>query len=90
MINAIEPLTVPLCRLDHRGVHRTGDERAWWTAAGINPTKIAQNLWRQTRGTQGVRRVERSAKSLQREIASPPAQAVSPIDVDASTEAIPR
>ena len=49
-----DEFTVPLCRVHHRAVHHTGDERKWWTAAGIDPTKVAQNLWRRTRGTQTV------------------------------------
>ena len=39
----------PACRSHHRAVHRAGDEQAWWTAAGIDPVKIARQLWRQTR-----------------------------------------
>jgi hypothetical protein len=30
-------------------VHRPGDEQAWWKAAGIDPVKVARQLWRQTR-----------------------------------------
>src|SRR5262249_4533087 len=26
-----------------------GDEQAWWKAAGIDPVKVARQLWRQTR-----------------------------------------
>jgi hypothetical protein len=33
-------------------VHRVGDERAWWKAAGIEPAPFAQRLWQQTRGTE--------------------------------------
>jgi hypothetical protein len=43
--------TVPLCRGHHREVHRSGDEAAWWTKAGIEPLKVARKLWRQTRRT---------------------------------------
>jgi hypothetical protein len=75
-----DEFAVPLCRVHHRALHRTGDERAWWTAASIDPTKTARNLWRQTRGTQKDQRAERPAKSVQPEIASPSAQT---IDVDA-------
>lgn len=49
-----DEFTVPLCRAHHREVHHTGDEKAWWTAAGIDPSKIAQNLWRRTRGTEST------------------------------------
>jgi hypothetical protein len=40
---------VPLCRIHHRLVHRVGDEAAWWKDAGIDPVKVALQLWRQTR-----------------------------------------
>jgi hypothetical protein len=46
---ASDEFTVPLCRSHHRAVHRVGDEQAWWTAAGIDPVKVARQLWRQTR-----------------------------------------
>jgi hypothetical protein len=46
---ASDEFTVPLCRAHHRAVHRVGDEQAWWKAAGIDPVKIARQLWRQTR-----------------------------------------
>jgi hypothetical protein len=46
---ASDEFTVPLCRTHHRAVHRAGDEQAWWTAAGLDPVKVARQLWRQTR-----------------------------------------
>jgi hypothetical protein len=39
---------VPLCRGHHREVHHSGDEAAWWTKAGINPTATARALWLET------------------------------------------
>jgi hypothetical protein len=50
---ASDEFAVPLCRVHHRGVHRAGDERAWWQAAGIDPTKVARKLWKQTRVEEG-------------------------------------
>jgi ERF superfamily len=44
-----DEFAVPLCRSHHRAVHRAGDEQAWWKAAGIDPVKIARQLWRRTR-----------------------------------------
>jgi hypothetical protein len=44
-----DEFTVPLCRGHHREVHRSGDESAWWRHIGIDPTKMALKLWRQTR-----------------------------------------
>jgi hypothetical protein len=46
---ASDEFTVPLCRSHHRAVHRAGDEQSWWRAAGIDPVKVARQLWRQTR-----------------------------------------
>jgi hypothetical protein len=59
---------VPLCRGHHRAVHRSGNERAWWKQAGIDPVKIARKLWKDTRGT-GARR---SGRSRQHEIVRGP------------------
>jgi hypothetical protein len=44
-----DEFAVPLCRSHHRAVHRAGDEQAWWKAAGIDPVKVARQLWRHTR-----------------------------------------
>ena len=44
-----DEFAVPLCRSHHRAVHRAGDEQAWWTAAGIDPVKVARQLWGRTR-----------------------------------------
>jgi hypothetical protein len=46
---ASDEFAVPLCRSHHRAVHRVGDEQAWWKAAGIDPVKVAHQLWRLTR-----------------------------------------
>jgi hypothetical protein len=45
---ASDEFTVPLCRGHHREVHRCGDEAAWWTAAGIDPSAAARSLWLKT------------------------------------------
>jgi DNA recombination protein Rad52 len=37
--------TVPLCVGHHDAVHRTGDERAWWSARQIDPLAVALQLW---------------------------------------------
>jgi hypothetical protein len=44
-----DEFTVPLCRVHHRDLHRRSDEKAWWEAAKIEPMKIAERLWRETR-----------------------------------------
>jgi hypothetical protein len=43
-----DEFTVPLCRGHHRGVHRCGDEAAWWKSAGVDPIVAARALWLQT------------------------------------------
>jgi hypothetical protein len=48
-----DEFTVPLCRVHHREVHRAGDERAWWKAAGIDPLKVARKFWKTTRIEEG-------------------------------------
>jgi len=45
---ASDEFTVPLCRVHHREVHRSGDEAAWWGKAGIDPTAAARTLWLET------------------------------------------
>jgi hypothetical protein len=44
-----DEFTVPLCSLHHRELHRHGDERAWWTARGIDALKVADEVWRARR-----------------------------------------
>src|SRR6202048_2145962 len=46
---ASDEFAVPLCRSHHRAVHRAGNERAGWKAAGIDPPKMARKLWNLTR-----------------------------------------
>ena len=43
-----DEFTVPLCRGHHRELHRCGDEAAWWTDRGIDPTLPARKLWLDT------------------------------------------
>jgi hypothetical protein len=43
-----DEFTVPLCRGHHREVHHAGDEAAWWTKSGIDPTAAARALWLET------------------------------------------
>jgi hypothetical protein len=69
---ASDEFAVPLCRSHHRAVHRAGDEQAWWKAAGIDPVKIARQLWRQTRLTdpQEHHQADLAARPQTRSIAS--------------------
>jgi hypothetical protein len=50
---ASDEFAVPLCRVHHRAVHRAGDEGAWWQPAGVDPIKIARQLWDDTRANEG-------------------------------------
>jgi len=43
-----DEFTVPLCRVHHRELHRTGDEAAWWDANKIDPIPLALKLWQRT------------------------------------------
>jgi hypothetical protein len=40
--------SVPICRLHHRELHRSGNERAWWQGQGIDPLSTAAALWAKT------------------------------------------
>jgi hypothetical protein len=40
---------VPVCRLHHRELHRSGDEAAWWRRLNIDPLPVALKLWQHTR-----------------------------------------
>jgi hypothetical protein len=46
---ASDEFAVPLCRIHHRAVHRSREERGWWEANGIDPIKVARKLWKDTR-----------------------------------------
>jgi hypothetical protein len=47
---ASDEFIVPVCRVHHRELHRSGDEAAWWRRLNIDPLPIALRLWQQTRG----------------------------------------
>jgi hypothetical protein len=40
---------VPVCRLHHRELHRSGNEAGWWQRLNIDPIPVALRLWQQTR-----------------------------------------
>jgi len=44
-----DEFTVPICRIHHRELHRSGDEAAWWRSLNIDPLPVALKLWQQTR-----------------------------------------
>jgi ERF superfamily len=73
---ASDEFAVPLCRSHHRAVHRSGDERAWWQAAGIDPLKVARKLWKHTRVNEGRIRPDPRAEGAE------PDQALKASDMD--------
>jgi hypothetical protein len=40
---------VPVCRVHHRELHRSGNEVTWWRRLNIDPLPVALRLWQQTR-----------------------------------------
>ena len=42
-------VSVPVCRVHHRELHRSGDEAAWWRKLNIDPLPVALRLWQHTR-----------------------------------------
>jgi len=44
-----DEFTVPVCRVHHRELHRSGDEAAWWRRFNIDPVQVALRLWQHTR-----------------------------------------
>jgi ERF superfamily len=46
---ASDEFTVPVCRIHHREIHRSGDEAAWWRKLNIDPLPFALKLWQDTR-----------------------------------------
>ena len=55
---------VPVCRVHHRELHRSGNEAAWWRKLNIDPIPIALRLWQQTRtdGDQGDLKLLKNAR----------------------------
>jgi hypothetical protein len=45
-----DEFTVPVCRIHHRELHRSGDEAAWWQERNIDPLPVALRLWQHTHG----------------------------------------
>lgn len=80
-----DEFAIPLCRGHHRAVHRSGDERAWWQQAGIDPIKVARRLWKATCGM-GQRRSQRPALPRPHDAAAP----TGPKNEDISATATPQ
>jgi hypothetical protein len=61
-----DEFVVPLCRGHHREVHRTGDEAAWWSKAGIDPLEAARRFWTETHPLWSVAEASLSRRSRAR------------------------
>jgi hypothetical protein len=48
-----DEFTVPVCRVHHRELHRSGDEAVWWKSLNIDPLPVALKLWKQSRTNNG-------------------------------------
>jgi hypothetical protein len=59
---------VPVCRVHHRELHRSGNEAAWWRQLNIDPLPVALQLWQQTRSD------DQKAGTLDPRTAKPAAQ----------------
>ena len=62
-----DEFTVPVCRIHHRELHRSGDEAAWWRKLNIDPLPVALRLWQHTRAD-----VEFSGRGIKSNVARKP------------------
>jgi ERF superfamily len=89
-----DEFTVPVCRIHHRELHRSGDEAAWWQRHNIDPLPVALRLWQHTHGefaqiSEGMRPTQ-AAKTLDMSAQSrldPYANVESPIPKDGEPNA---
>jgi hypothetical protein len=49
-----DEFTVPVCRVHHRELNRSGDEAAWCRRLKIDPVPVALKLWQHTRSDNAV------------------------------------
>jgi hypothetical protein len=49
--SASDEFIVPVCRVHHRDLYRSGDEATWWRRLNIDPVPVALKRWQQTRGS---------------------------------------
>lgn len=48
-----DEFTVPLCRMHHRELHRSGREERWWANNHLDPLAIAEKLWKKSQAIDG-------------------------------------
>ncbi len=70
---------VPVCRLHHRELHRSGDELGWWRRLNVDPVPIALRLWQQSRADDGQAQAAITTEALQAMRAEAPNDKTKPI-----------
>ena len=80
---------VPVCRIHHRELHRSGNEAAWWRKFNIDPIPIALRLWEQTRtdGGQSDPKLWKNARLDEGRTDSKPASQAAAADGSSETPA---
>jgi len=51
-----DEFTVPVCRIHHRELHRSGNEAGWWQKLNIDPVPVALRLWKHSQADVGPTR----------------------------------
>ena len=64
--------TVPLCSKHHQELHQFGDENAWWSKIGIEPMKIANELWSMKRQLSASREAGKDSEMVEKLLGSSP------------------
>ena len=78
---------VPVCRVHHRELHRSGDEAAWWRRLNIDPLPIALRLWQQTRSDEELTSIAQRITQAAAQTADMPAPDRAGAGLDAAAEA---
>ena len=78
---------VPVCRVHHRELHRSGDEAAWWRRLNIDPLPIALRLWQQTRSDEQLTSIAQRITQAVAQTADMPAPDRAGAGLDAGAEA---
>jgi ERF superfamily len=78
---------VPVCRIHHRELHRSGDEAAWWRRLNIDPLPIALRLWQQTRSGEEFTSIAQRITQAAAQTADMPAPDRAGAGLDAGAEA---
>jgi len=78
---------VPVCRVHHRELHRSGDEASWWRRLNIDPLPIALRLWQQTRSDEELTSIAQRITQAAAQTADMPAPDRAGAGLDAGSEA---